>query len=280
MTTGVRVLAPPDLPALKALVDADPVMNIFLASRLEQFGLDSARLGCQVLGFFRDGELQAALHSGHNLFPLFPRDDPEALAAFVEQVGVRIVTRSILGPAASALRLHTALSARWGESWGSVRSLRPRQPVLQLDADPAALPDKRVRRISVLESGAYYDAAVKMYSEEVGVTPVDATNSYKFHVHELIRRGRAFGATEAGRVFFKTDIGASCGGCCQIQGVWLDPALRGQHLGAGLVAGAIRLVRQSFPTVTLYVNDYNVRALRIYTRLGMAQVGELATVLY
>ena len=34
------------------------------------------------------------------------------------------------------------------------------------------------------------------------------------------------------------------------------------------------------PLVTLYVNDYNTRARRLYQGLGFRTVGELATVLY
>ena len=42
----------------------------------------------------------------------------------------------------------------------------------------------------------------------------------------------------------------------------------------------VRLCRQQFPVVSLYVNDYNTRARRLYEGLGFATVGELATVLY
>ena len=36
----------------------------------------------------------------------------------------------------------------------------------------------------------------------------------------------------------------------------------------------------TFDLVSLYVNDYNVRARRLYERIGFRTVGELATVLY
>jgi predicted GNAT family acetyltransferase len=40
-------------------------------------------------------------------------------------------------------------------------------------------------------------------------------------------------------------------------------------------------VRSRFaPSVSLYVNDYNVRAVRTYERVGFRQVGTFATVLF
>jgi predicted GNAT family acetyltransferase len=34
------------------------------------------------------------------------------------------------------------------------------------------------------------------------------------------------------------------------------------------------------PTVSLYVNDYNRRAISVYRKVGFEQVGEYATVLF
>jgi predicted GNAT family acetyltransferase len=34
------------------------------------------------------------------------------------------------------------------------------------------------------------------------------------------------------------------------------------------------------PTASLYVNDFNVAARRLYARVGMRQVGELSTILF
>ena len=46
------------------------------------------------------------------------------------------------------------------------------------------------------------------------------------------------------------------------------------------MAQVVRLCRQRYPVVSLYVNDYNTRARRLYQGLGFRTVGELATVLY
>jgi predicted GNAT family acetyltransferase len=46
------------------------------------------------------------------------------------------------------------------------------------------------------------------------------------------------------------------------------------------MADVIRLSLAVAPVVSLYVNDYNERALRTYARVGFHTVGEFATVLF
>jgi hypothetical protein len=47
------------------------------------------------------------------------------------------------------------------------------------------------------------------------------------------------------------------------------------------MAAVVQIVRNRFaPSVSLYVNDYNVRAVRTYERVGFRQVGTFATVLF
>ena len=65
-----------------------------------------------------------------------------------------------------------------------------------------------------------------------------------------------------------------------MQGVWLDPALRGRGLAAPAMAAVVQLARTMVPTVSLYVNDYNLPARATYARVGFETVGEFATVHY
>ena len=281
--TRLVTLAESDRPRLAELLDTDPVQHIFLSSRVAQFGLAPDRLGCPVLGFERRGRLVAVLHCGSNLFLV--GDDPDALDAFVGALGRRMQTQSIVGPSAVIPAFLDRLQRRWGPSWSGARSIRPHQPVMRIDTDATVPPDARVRRIELPDAGPYFEAAVKMYTEEVGASPLDASNSYRFYVHSLIRAGRCFGAVhkdQSGldRVWFKADIGAIDRQYCQIQGVWLAPSLRGRGLSEPAMAQAVALARRSWPVVSLYVNSFNTRALRLYQHIGFRQVGELATVLF
>jgi predicted GNAT family acetyltransferase len=66
-----------------------------------------------------------------------------------------------------------------------------------------------------------------------------------------------------------------------VQGVWVDPEYRGQGLAAGAMAAVVRdALRRVAPTVSLYVNDYNAPARRVYARCGFVPHGSFATVLF
>lgn len=42
----------------------------------------------------------------------------------------------------------------------------------------------------------------------------------------------------------------------------------------------LRLAMRRFPSISLYVNDFNTPAIRAYETLGFVEVGALATVHY
>jgi predicted GNAT family acetyltransferase len=139
-----------------------------------------------------------------------------------------------------------------------------------------------VRPITAADFDSYLAASVAMYREEVGSDPLaDGSGAgYRSYCRWLIDLGRAFGIVEDGRVVFKADVGASFGRVAQIQGVWLDPDLRGRGLAAPAMAAVTEYVLADFGTASLYVNDFNVKAIRAYERVGFQTVGEFATILY
>jgi predicted GNAT family acetyltransferase len=275
----VRVLNRSDLPAAIRILSTRPVENVFVASRVRSAGLEQASLGCPVWGYERDGVLRALCHAGSNLVPV--NADENAIEAWAEFAGPQRMCASIIGPSAVALALWRRLADRWGASWAETRNVRPSQPVMAITGPPSVVPDPRVRRVTLDQWDAYTDAAVKMYTEEIGVSPMQGNSAgYRFYVRQLITSGRAFGIFEGRRVIFKADLGSVSASVCQVQGVWLEPELRGRGLAAPAMAAVVQLARSVVPTVSLYVNDYNLAARATSARVGFKHVGEFATVHY
>ncbi|MCY9785414.1 GNAT family N-acetyltransferase [Nocardiopsis sp. EMB25] len=277
-TSPVRILGERDRTAVRALLDTDPVGNVFVASRLMTTGISARFSGTEVWGFVEDGHLTALCYSGANLVPV--NAGPAAIRSFADHARWRgRRCSSIVGPV-------EAVQDFWEQvtpAWGPARAIRASQPVLEIDTPPAVPADPEVRRVRPSELNTLVPACVAMFTEEVGVPPDsgDGGALYRARIEELVRTGRAFARIEDGRVVFKAEIGAVTPHACQVQGVWVHPDLRGRgHSTAGMAAVVRYALAEIAPRVTLYVNDFNTAARATYRRVGFRQVGEVMSVLF
>ena len=280
-TPTARVLDERDERAVTRLLAADPVAACVLTGRVETYGTGAASLGAPLWGFGSGGGLDAVCLAGANLIPFaLPGAERAAAAAFAERArraGRRCST--IVGPAAAVAPLWELLAP----SWGPARDHRPRQPLLAIDGPPAIAPEPRVRPVRPDQIDVLLPAAVAMFTEEVGVSPlrVDGGAGYRARVADLVRSGQSLAWIEGDQVLFKAEIGAVCRAACQVQGVWVAPALRGQGIGAAGTAAVVEYaLRAIAPVVSLYVNDFNAPARAVYRRVGFRDVGQYASVLF
>jgi predicted GNAT family acetyltransferase len=277
-STALRLLDDRDLGEVLALCDRDPVVNVFVSSRVHESGLELARLGSQVWGYQLGGQLVSLCYLGANMVPVAATT--EALAAFAGRA--RMMGRrcsSIVGLAPHVMTLWDTLRPYWG----AAREVRSSQPVMEISAPPAVPPDPLVRRVRREELDILLPASVAMFTEEVGVSPIgpDGGGAYRARVRELIDAGRAYARIEDGRVVFKAEIGSVTPLACQVQGVWVRPELRGRGLAeAGMAAVVTDALRRVAPVVSLYVNDYNRPARAAYQRVGFTQTATFASVLF
>lgn len=274
----MRVLGPKDLPAVQALVDRDPVVNVFVGARVHASKLASGRLGGELWGYYEEGKLVSACYAGANMVPVYATS---AAARTFADLALRRGRRcsSLVGPADAVLAMWDLLRP----DWGPAREVRASQPVMAMSGTPTVAPDPHVRRVRRDEVDILHPAAVAMFTEEVGVSPngSDGGAYYRARLNELVRSGRAFARFENGDVVFKAEVGAVTPEACQIQGVWVRPDRRGQGLSVGGMAAVVaHALRDIAPAVSLYVNDYNHAALGAYRRVGFQQVGRFATVMF
>lgn len=275
VSSPMRRLRDGDLDELLALTAADPVVHTFMEHRLRTSSLDSPWFGGEVWGWFVDGELRGGCHAATIVIPFGELDDT-ALGALALRVR-RKVAASIVGPEHLALALWECLRP----AWGPARSVRAQQPLLVIDDKPDVAPDPRVRHVTMDEFEIVYPACVQMFTEEVGSDPeLGNRDGYRARVSHLIAQGWAFAIIEDGEVLFKAEVGAATPAACQVQGVYVAPRLRGTGLATPAMAGVVRLARETIaPRVSLYVNDYNLAARRVYEKVGFTQHGTFATIL-
>jgi predicted GNAT family acetyltransferase len=280
-TQTARVLGEADEPAVLRLLARDPVAACVLAGRVEVAGTSPTSLGAPIWGVGSGDALDAVCLAGANLIPFAaPGAERTAAAAFADRArraGRRCST--IVGPAASVDPLWDLLAPYWGPC----RDHRPRQPLMAIDGPPAVPPEPRVRPVRPSELDLLMPAAISMFTEEVGISPLRADGGigYRARVSELIRAGQSLAWIEGGEVLFKAEIGAVSRAACQIQGVWVAPAYRGRGVGTVGTAAVVEYARAAIaPVVSLYVNDFNAPARAAYRRVGFREVGRYASVLF
>ncbi|SDS65605.1 DUF4081 domain-containing GNAT family N-acetyltransferase [Paraoerskovia marina] len=279
-----RVLRAGDLAEALAVCAVDPVASVLAAARLEvarRSGLTAA--GGEVWGYPAAGALTAICWAGANLVPVVPDGSRAALDAFARRAlrhGRR--SSSIVGERAAALGLWERLA----HAWPAAREVRDEQPSLAIDGPPAVAPDPRVRRAVLRDMPVLLPACVRMFTEEVGYSPMVASGgAYEQRVRSLVRDERSFvrplhDGPSAG-IGFKAEVGALTSQVAQIQGVWVEPRVRGQGLSVPGMAAVVHHVRAALaPVVSLYVNAWNEPALRAYHRVGFERVGTYATILF
>jgi predicted GNAT family acetyltransferase len=277
-SSALRLLTDSDRDEAVALCDRHPVTNVFVSARLRAGALDPVRLGAQLWGYHEAGRLVSLCYAGANLVPV--EAESAALAAFADRA--RLQGRrcsSIAGPAGPVGELWNRLAPYWDRP----REIRSSQPLMAIAGEPLISPDPAVRLVRPAEVGILLPASIAMFTEEVGVSPIgiDGGAAYRARVRELVAAGRSFARIENGQIVFKAEIGAVTPHACQVQGVWVPPALRGRGYAARGMAAVVAMARRTVaPVVSLYVNDFNAPARAAYRRAGFTEVGTFMSVLF
>jgi predicted GNAT family acetyltransferase len=278
LTVPIRQLGESERATVERILDRDPYAGAQIAERVASHGLNWWRADGRVYGYGAARRIESLCWSGAHLVPVCAT--PPAVAAFADLLGAETrICSSIIGRSDAVLDLWDRL----GGHWGPARDVRPYQPLLVADSDPPIASDPDVRLVRHNEVDQLFPAAVAMYTEEVGVSPLqdDGGRGYRRRITELVRGKRAYARFLEDRVIFKAELAIVTRRTTQVQGVWVDPEFRGRGLAAAAMAAVVRdALRRVAPTVSLYVNDYNTPARRVYARCGFHSEGAFATVLF
>ncbi len=160
--------------------------------------------------------------------------------------------------------------------------LRASQPVYAVDR--AALrgshASAEVRRASVADVPQLALASAQMIASEIGSAPDPRGAEFLARTTRIAEAGWWWRGYADGACVFQCNVGSATAATAQIQGVWTPPAFRGRgHAARALGAIAERLLSE-FPTLCLYVNDFNAPAIALYERVGFTRAGEYRTLLF
>ena len=278
MAHEVRAIDAQSISQLQSLIAQDPIRHCLLAARVESGSGGYRNSYSDLLGYFDDGKLKAALLCGANVVPvntsLIARQE---FASVLSRSGRR--SSSIVGPASEVLDLWSRLSP----SWGSAREVRENQPVLAMREPSRVLSDDEVRYSTFADLDELVPACVAMFTEEVGVSPNSGggASAYRNRVAELVSARKSFVRYLGDELVFKAEVGTVGSEVAQVQGVWVKPEYRGKGISVPAMAAVVKYVLADIaPVVSLYVNNFNTPALATYRNVGFEQVDTFATVLF
>ncbi|HEX3604526.1 MAG TPA: GNAT family N-acetyltransferase [Candidatus Dormibacteraeota bacterium] len=266
----VRRLSSRDAGAVLDLLDGDQVANAFLRSELRL----GALTGGAWWGVERRGLITAALLAGPLVIPCVP--DGEDAQLLAEVLDRHSPPRMMVGPREQVHALH-----RGRRLAPEPREVRDPQPLMAVGRGRvAAAGSPEVRRAELADLDLLVVAAAAMHREEMGIDPLAIDPAgWRARMAVLIDRGWSWVWMEGDRVLFKAELSAWTAEVVQVQGVYTAPAERGRGVATRGLAAVCEALHTEVPTCSLYVNHFNLPALRVYTRLGFESVGEFATLI-
>jgi uncharacterized protein len=163
-----RLLGDAERAAVERLIDRVPIAAAQVAEQVAAHGLEWWRADARVFGYGSRKAIESICWLGANVIPVGA--SPAAIAAFAELAAMNArQCSSFVGPADQVLDLWQRLAG----AWGPAREVRANQPLLATDRPSSVPADPAVRLVRSDELDLLFPAAVAMYTEEVGVSPLD-----------------------------------------------------------------------------------------------------------
>jgi RimJ/RimL family protein N-acetyltransferase len=228
-----------------------------------------------VLDRRRDGSVRGVIYYGAQL--VIAADEPAAIDAFAIETRKYPGLRSFVGP-------KRAIDGLWSrvKTWYREPAIvRARQPLYALwPQGIGAIGDVDVRLARADEAALVADNSAQMIVGELGYDPRAQRSTFVAGIRRAIELGVWWVWIEDGALRFQCNVGARTPMTAQLQGVWTPESARGRGYATAGLAAVARRVLAGTPTVSLYVNDFNLAAIALYERVGFERVGELSTYLF
>lgn len=252
-----------------------PYDNVFLAWLISSDRSMATRSSLYVY-VDQSGAVRGVVFFGRQV--VLAADDDEVIDAFADVASGYRFERMIVAPRAVVDRYWIKVS-KWH---APPRRVRRSQPVLAVDRTSL-----RVQRDAVIVRRAYATEwetvaanSARMIEHELEYDPRGVSAEFNANVRMMIDRGLWWVAEHEGELCFFCNAGPRSEYTVQVQGIWTPEHLRGRGLATHALSGVCDELLKDVPTVSLYVNDFNEPALRLYERVGFRRTGELATLLF
>ncbi len=277
----VERLGPPDLVEMFALLDRDPVLNVYLLALALRDALTQPHE--EFWAARRGDQMVALLHLGGPSGAVLPLgEDDDALGRLAERALERLAVLprriQVIGPRAAV-----DLFARRFARAGLQPRLTRRQVYMALDRGALPpferLPELRPSRAT--DYAVVYESGARLRAEELEEDPrVADPAAYARRVEEECRDGYTYLWADREGLRFRASVSALTGDAAQVAGVYTPPEYRNRGLARrGLSEVCTHLFERS-RCVCLFVNEFNAPALALYRRLKFRPISDWASAFY
>ncbi|PZR58354.1 MAG: hypothetical protein DLM50_04385 [Candidatus Meridianibacter frigidus] len=205
--------------------------------------------------------------------------DEESALALAETSQARCRSHAIVGPR-DVVQVFWNATRQWRTA---PRLVRESQPVFALTQDarqPAEQRGLQIRRANAGDVDAVWRNSAEMIERELGYDPRRRSHEFRANVSAMIDRGFWWLGTLHSEAVFFCHVGPRNEQTAQLQGVWTVPHARRRGLGRAALSQICHALLEEFPSLCLYVNDFNKAAIRLYERVGFIRAGEFSSYLF
>lgn len=270
---SLRALSEEDIGGAIAFLPRDPMINVYLISRLlEERSATATQI--YVVRHNREVVLLASLAT-NIVLAADPAENPAVLDSAIAMIAERIVARmlpvrAIISPAILVEKLWQRLRTRIDPP----TVVRMNQPVYAIRRR-FDFPDLMTSRYATVEDlDQLVPACAAMHKEEVGIDPLERDSAgYRERIKELIDRKRAIVRIEEGLIASKCEFSAVSDDAVQLMGVWTHPQFRRRGLSRATIREVCGHLFRRGKNITLFVNDFNLPAVSLYETIGFQRIG-------
>jgi len=272
IASAIRAIGASDTADVRDFLARKPYENVYLDWLLGQRRSLRDRLFC-----YRDADRTIRGVAFYGRQTVLAADSSEALDAFAEVAQNFPNERMIVAPRDVAHSFWERV-----QNWHRApRLLRDRQPVFVLRSCPQVLrPRVSVRRAHLSEAAEVARNSAAMIEQELEYDPRRVAGDFFENIDHMIAEGLWWVGTLNRRLCFFCHVGPTSRLTVQLQGVWTPPSLRRHGVASDALGQICRHLLDEFPSISLYVNDFNSAAIALYRKIGFSEDGALATYLF
>jgi predicted GNAT family acetyltransferase len=269
---SLKSLGDDDAAAALAFLRRDPLINVYLISRLLE---ERSAAATQMFVVRRNRDIVAIASLATNIVlaadPAAPRDLTDTAIAFIADriVSRMLPVRAIISPAELVESLWQHLKSRFDPP----TVVRMNQPIYAIRRrfDFPDLSEARYATLGDLDQ--LVPACAAMHKEEVGIDPLERDAvGYRERIRELVERKRSIVRVVDRKIVAKTEFSAVTNDVVQLMGVWTHPQFRRHGYANATLREICGHLFRKGKSVTLFVNDFNQPAMALYEGLGFQRI--------